>query len=272
MYLTKVQNTKREILENPKLKSKSAHFSILQRKRANLGQDTNFQSKANSNDTQALMETSSIGVNTEKNLKSSAELDDDMEYEGDDEDDQVDGTLFEAKGDVDTSTQSSSEASLTREQILEGLQVISKPKQIKAAEILDLIISSRVIAIRGSSGFITVQNEPTQLKIIPFLYDLQQPTRKLQPVDDYRRVLRILELSPNQVGNTYAKNIVNQIQTKRITRQNSQEGETSPSDVENDQTEEDTDGDGKEQYYTIPRERKETKKQTNNDSWFAYDF
>ena len=63
------------------------------------------------------METSSIGVNTEKNLKSSAELDDDMEYEGDDEDDQVDGTLFEAKGDVDTSTQSSSEASLTREQI-----------------------------------------------------------------------------------------------------------------------------------------------------------
>ena len=74
------------------------------------------------------------------------------------------------------------------------MSTMDKGKYSKAVEILDIIINTKGLTWEGSEGIIHIEDKPTKMKIVQFLYNLQQPTKKLDHSDDYDQLLTLLGL------------------------------------------------------------------------------
>ena len=236
MYMSKVSSAKREILENTNIKQKASQLSLLQRKKSALKPVITTKPNTTPRSIQTVKpEIKTIAVNT---VGSDS---DEIEYEGDDEenDNYVGKIKEEEKMEVDGEK-------LTQKQILQSLSTMDKGKYTKAYEILDIIINTKDITWEGSEGIIYIEDEPTELKIIQFLYNLQQPTKKLDHLDEYDQLITLLGIKSNQIRNTHAKDLINQIPYARTTRQS--EREENSNDYEDDEEEE-------ESYHTLPQSK-----------------
>ena len=62
-------------------------------------------------------------------------------------------------------------------------------------------------------GYVLIQGKPTLVKIESFLYHTQQNTKKLEGVF-HPQILKLLNLDPSLVSNTYAKQILRSLKSK----------------------------------------------------------
>ena len=61
-----------------------------------------------------------------------------------------------------------------------GLEKLKEKHKIRRAEfLLDLILQSEAVTIGEESKLLYINQEPTSVQVSKFLYDLQQPTKKL---------------------------------------------------------------------------------------------
>ena len=79
--------------------------------------------------------------------------------------------------------------------------------QIKRSKIiLDLINQSEAVTIE-SNDVLHVNKETLGIRASTFLYNLQQPTKKID-IEKYSKILFALNISPHLVANTHAKQIL----------------------------------------------------------------
>ena len=79
--------------------------------------------------------------------------------------------------------------------------------QIKRSKIiLDLINQSETVTVE-SNDVLHVNKERLGIKASTFLYNLQQPTKKID-IEKYSKILIALNISPHLVANTHAKQIL----------------------------------------------------------------
>ena len=260
MYVTKVASEKQSILDNPTLKRQSAHLTLLQRKKASLRPTidnsssfartpNNVTPRATQYEAQPL---EGVSATTQTMTGNSGNDSDELLYEGDDEED---GKT--TSNDVEMQDASSS-PQFSKETIMSNLQMMDTNKQAKAQAILDTLTNNPSISLKGIEGLIIVDGEKSQIKTTPFLYNLQQPTKKLQPIEEYRAILSLLDIPASQVSNTYAKDILNQLRGEQTTRQTEQVPQET-SFIEDIDQEGDNNEDGNEEqdnYFTLPRESK----------------
>ena len=257
MYVTKVANEKHSILNNPNLKRKAAHLTLLQRQKANLKpvnslSTTKMSSNAIPRATQYEQPEISKPLAISKTEERPRSDTDEFEYEGDDEEDS--GKTI--------NIQDESYRKKITAHVLRSLEMMQKSKLSRASVILETLINTPTVAVQ-LDGTISIDEQRTSLKIVPFLYNLQQPTKVLEPIEDYQAVLSLLEIASGQVGNTYAKSIINNLRGGQKTHQSSnQDLELYDIKLEEDEQEEADDDDEEEEeenedtYFTLPRENK----------------
>lgn len=90
--------------------------------------------------------------------------------------------------------------------IMSQLKVMPKPKSDRAQEIYNKIMQSNSISI-SEDNTIQVDNQGTDVDLIQFLYDLQQPTKK---IGKYKDIIERLNVAPSLVMNNEAKRILTQ--------------------------------------------------------------
>ena len=90
-------------------------------------------------------------------------------------------------------------------QVLKTLSsLLRHSKYLKCENIVDLIkISNRVFI--GEVDKLLIDNSPTDITAFVFLYNLQQPTRKIDS-PDYFELLKVLQIKKEPVINSNAKN------------------------------------------------------------------
>ena len=172
------QPVKKEVLDNPLYKQKAAQLSLLQRN----------QSISMEKPEKALepVETASKAIETAEEEKEKTEpMSEDSEIEP--------VVKKQRKGeDFDS--------------ILLELEFMIKNQIKRSKIILDLINQSETVTI-GSNDVIHVNKETLGIKASTFLYNLQQPTRKID-IAKYSKILIALNISPPLVANTHAKQIL----------------------------------------------------------------
>ena len=85
---------------------------------------------------------------------------------------------------------------------------LNESHRIKRAEIvLDFLFLSNQITIVEESPLFYIDNIPTDVQVSSFLYNLQQPTKKIDQ-ELYSRILLVLRLEPDLVSNFNAKQIL----------------------------------------------------------------
>ena len=93
------------------------------------------------------------------------------------------------------------------ESILGQLQVLEDKKFVRAKTLLEIIENSERVTINRDNEVIYVEKVPTGLKAEVFLYDIQQPTKKLHN-PAFINILTALNLNENLVINRNAKHAV----------------------------------------------------------------
>ena len=93
------------------------------------------------------------------------------------------------------------------ESILGQLQVLEDKKFVRAKTVLEIIENSERVTINQDNEVIYVDKVPTGLKATIFLYDIQQPTKKLHN-PAFINILTALNLNENLVINRNAKHAV----------------------------------------------------------------
>ena len=93
------------------------------------------------------------------------------------------------------------------ESILGQLQVLEDKKFVRAKTVLEIIENSERVTINRDNEVIYVDKVPTGLKATIFLYDIQQPTKKLHN-PAFINILTALNLNENLVINRNAKHAV----------------------------------------------------------------
>ena len=86
------------------------------------------------------------------------------------------------------------------------LEVLNENQIKRSKIILDLINQSETVAIE-SNDVLHVKKETLGIKASTFLYNLQQPTKKID-IENYSKNLFALNISPHLVANTHAKQIL----------------------------------------------------------------
>ena len=107
-----------------------------------------------------------------------------------------------------------------------------------------ILFQSDQIIIGEESQLIYIGNKPTDVQVSFFLYDLQQPTKKIDQ-EAFSRILLVLGLEPDLVPNTYAKQILESYESEQKffpTQQSPQTGRgtSEPTTTEKEKTNETT--------------------------------
>ena len=92
-----------------------------------------------------------------------------------------------------------------------------KTKRIEI--VLDFILQSNQIIIGEESQLIYIDNTPTDVQVSSFLYNLQQPTKKIDQ-EAYSRILLVLRPEPDLVSNDYAKQILESYESEQESQRN----------------------------------------------------
>ena len=100
--------------------------------------------------------------------------------------------------------------------ILQNLNMLAPAKYIKTEKIVNLIKESKNIDI-GEKENLIVDGTATGINVPIFLYDLQQPTKKINN-PDYFKILEALNLKEDLVINSNAKVSIRK-RTQRVTKQ-----------------------------------------------------
>lgn len=180
MYVTD-QPIVSHILENPNIKEKSAQIALLQRD----------QSKSNLEvDPKPVIDFKQTYTQTENTNAATGQTD--TQLSQDETEDLVSTTK--------------------REKILKLISVLPRLKLEKSEKVLDIILKSNQVSI-GSDNNLIVNQKFTNVKVHNFLYNLQQPTKKIDKLL-YGRILSVLKLPPNLVRNTHVKQLLQESATK----------------------------------------------------------
>ena len=190
MFITK-QPQKSEIIENPQYKNKAIQLSLMQRNK--LREDIGKTDRVIQPDP----------TNIERDVDKADRVV------------QTDPTIFNEEEKMEASSDDSeTDPIVTKKPTVESFESILKnvklkeTHKVKRAEIvLDFILQSNQITIGEESQLIYIDNKPTDLQVSSFLYDLQQPIKKIDQ-EAYSKIFLVLRLEPDLVSNTYAKQIL----------------------------------------------------------------
>ena len=116
-----------------------------------------------------------------------------------------------------------------------------KKKTKRAAIILKKFFDSDTVSIKEENNFLHIEDEPQGVKVTNFLYNLQQPTKKID-VQKYSKILSELDIPAHLVYNTHAKEVLDEFYSE-------EEEEQSPRKQ-------------KKQHQKQPRRRSETKEKS----------
>ena len=109
---------------------------------------------------------------------------------------------------IDPFVTKKSESSPATFESLMALVKLKEKHKIQLAEILlDLILQSEAITIGGESKLLYINPEPTSVQVCNLLYDLRQPTKKIDQ-SEYSQILAALPIEPDLFASTYAKQII----------------------------------------------------------------
>ena len=197
MFITK-QPQKSEIIENPQYKNKAIQLSLMQRNklREDIGK------------TDRVIQTDP--TNIERDVDKADRVV------------QTDPTIFNEEEKMEASSDDSEmDPIVTKKPTVESFESIMKNVKLKEAHkvkraeiVLDFILQSNQITIGEESQLIYIDNKPTDVQVSSFLYDLQQPTKKIDQ-EAYSRILLVLRLEPDLVSNTYAKQILESYESEQ---------------------------------------------------------
>ena len=197
MFTTK-QPQKSEIIENPQFKNKAIQLSLMQRNK--LREDVRKTDK--------VIQTDPTYIERDVDKADRVAQTDPTKFEDDEK--------LEASSD-----DSEMDPIVTKKPTVESFESIMKNvklkegHKIKRAEIvLDFIFQSNQITIGEESQLIYIDNKPTDVQVSSFLYNLQQPTKKIDQ-ETYSGILLVLRLEPDLVSNTYAKQILESYESKQ---------------------------------------------------------
>lgn len=110
---------------------------------------------------------------------------------------------------VDEQQPADSEVADVKNSVFESLKTLSAAQTAKSAAIFDRIIQNSKVHI-DADGKITLDGFPTRTHASAFLYNLQQPMKKLSDAEktEYTSILSPLQLPDHLVSNKIAKAIV----------------------------------------------------------------
>ena len=197
MFITK-QPQKSEIIENPQYKNKAIQLSLMQRNklREDIGK------------TDRVIQTDP--TNIERDVDKADRVV------------QTDPTILNEEEKMEASSDDSEmDPIVTKNPTVESFESVIRNVKLKEAHkvkraeiVLDFILQSNQITIGEESQLIYIDNKPTDVQASSFLYDLQQPTKKIDQ-EAYSRILLVLRLEPDLVSNTYAKQILESYESEQ---------------------------------------------------------
>ena len=89
------------------------------------------------------------------------------------------------------------------------LKLMDENKTKRAAIILKKNFDSDAVSISEENNVLHIEDEPQRVKVINFLYNLQQPTKKID-VEKYSKILSEFDIAANLVYNTHAKKLLDE--------------------------------------------------------------
>ena len=193
MFVSK-QPTGTKILDNPIYKQKAAQLSLLQR-----NNPTDFESKEATE--QETIKTNI--VNKRKRRKSSSV---DLKRELDDGSESVQSFF----SDVDEIEPSLEKRQSDFDSIMSEVELMEENKIQRAEIILSKTFNSEAVSIEDPSGFLHIEDKPMRVKVSTYLYNLQQPTKKID-LAVYTNILHELKIPPHIVSTTHAEKILKEV-------------------------------------------------------------
>ena len=170
------QPVKKEVLDNPLYKQKAAQLSLLQRNQSNS------------------MEKPERAVEPVETADKMIETAEEEKTEPMSEDSEIEPVVKKQRKSEDFDS------------ILLELDFMNKNQIKRSKIILDLINQSETVTVE-SNDVLHVNKERLGIKASTFLYNLQQPTKKID-IEKYSKILIALNISPHLVANTHAKQIL----------------------------------------------------------------
>ena len=132
---------------------------------------------------------------------------------------------------IDPVVTKASESAPTVFESIMALENLKGKHKIQRAEILlDLILQSEAVTIREESKLLYINQEPTSVQVSKFLYDLQQPNKKIDQ-SEYFQILAVLPIEPELFANFHAKQIIQAYENEQEffpTQQSPQSGSGNP--------------------------------------------
>ena len=171
------QPVKKEVLDNPLYKQKAAQLSLLQRNQSNSMEKPEKAFEPVETANKLMIET----AEEEKTEPMS-------------EDSEIEPVVKKQRKSDDFTS------------IMIKLEVMNKNQIKRSKIILDLINQSETVTIE-SNDVLHVNKETLGIKASTFLYNLQQPTKKID-IEKYSKILFALNISPHLVASTHAKQIL----------------------------------------------------------------
>ena len=168
------QPVKKEVLDNPLYKQKAAQLSLLQRNQSNSMEKP---------------EKALEPVETANKLMIEEEKTEPMS-----EDSEIEPVVKKQRKSDDFTS------------IMIELEVMNKNQIKRSKIILDWINQFETVTIE-SNDVLHVNKETLGIKASTFLYNLQQPTKKID-IGKYSKIFFALNISPHLVANTHAKQIL----------------------------------------------------------------
>ena len=187
MFISK-NPTKEEIFDNPIFQQKATQLSLLQRSNPNFEQSSGKKDADTSTD-RRITRTRSTGDGTSDpdDVKSELFVSDDSEIEP---------VVKKRKVSAFDS-------------IMLELKLMDENKTKRAAIILKKIFDSNTVSISEENNVLHIEDEPQGVKVTNFLYNLQQPTKKID-VQKYSKILSELDIAAHLVYNTHAKKVLDE--------------------------------------------------------------
>ena len=93
--------------------------------------------------------------------------------------------------------------------IMLELKLMDENRTKRAAIILKKISDSNTVSISEENNVLHIEDEPQEVKVTNFLYNLQQPTKKID-VQKYSKILSELDIAAHLVYNTQAKKVLDE--------------------------------------------------------------
>ena len=205
MFMSK-QLLKSEIFDNPAYRKKAAQLTLMQR---NMPSSEGSVEKAD-----GVVQTEPVLTEREKDVEEPEKMDS-ISY-----DSEIDPVV----------TKKPETAPGTFESIMALVELKEKHKIQRAEIMLDLILQSKAVTIGEESWLLYINQEPTSVQVSKFLYDLQQPTKKIDQ-SEYSQILAVLPIAPELDPNTYAKQILQAYECEQEffpTQQSPQSGSGNP--------------------------------------------